>query len=279
MAVRCKTEIPAIEGLEANQMTVGRHVLINCEGDWDQSFNFTQAFIKLEENQKYVVKVLKAEARSVASFDVDFTFYQPGTYQFQEFILSDGTNEIQLGAQQFQLNSVVEKTADGKPPQPFGPLFPLTIPWPPIYAILLVALLVTGLVNLIYQLRRRARFKRLIDSLKTYDSSVGPDVQFYKTMRNLEKNSYPIDEMEKAFRLYALRVYQIPLFDLNNRQSLNFLRKRRPEIKKQRVVLQKFLGDFEELAIKASGPTAEERLHVAKRLYRFVDNQTVGPGS
>ncbi len=273
-AVRCKTEIPAVEGLEANQMSVGRHMILNCEGEFTKAFDFSKAFIKMDENSKNTVRVFKAEARTPDSFDVNLTLYAAGQYQFPDLLLSDGTNEISLGRQQFQVKTVLEKTEDGKPPPPFGPVLPLTLAWPPIYAILFFAVLASGLVFLILSLRRRSRLKRLIDRLKTHDSSIDADVQFYRTMRLLEKSGYPVSEMEEAFRLYALRIFQLPLFDLNNRQSLNFLKKRRPQFKKHRASLQKFLGDFEVLS-KKNDLTADDKLQLAKRLYRFVDKMTV----
>lgn len=274
-SVVCKTEIPAVNGLEANQMTVGRHMILNCDGDWDKSFDFTKAFVKLDQSSKSTVKIFKAEARSASSFDVDLTLYAAGQFKFPEFILSDGSSDISMGQQQFQVTTVLEKTEDGKPPPPFGPMLPLTLPWPPVYALLLIAFIGSGLAYLIYFLRRRARYKNLIDNLKSHDSSFDADVQFYRGMRRLEKTSYPVAEMEQVFRLYALRTFQVPLFSLNDRQSLNFLNKRRPQFRKYKSDLQKFLSDFEEFNKKPE-MTAAERLQLAKRLYRFVDKVSGG---
>ena len=272
--VICKSEIPKVEGLDDNQMTVGRHQILTCDGDWEKTFDFTKAEFKLEETQKYIFKVLKAEARSINSFEVDLTVYHAGTYQIPNLILTDGTNEIDLGSQKFQVKTVIEKTEDGKPPEPFGPMAPLSLHWPAIYLIsslLIVALLATFSV---YRIRRRVRFKKLIDGLKQHDSSLDPEMQFYKSMRALEKMGYPISEIEQAFRLYALRVFQLPLFDLNNRQAIRFMKKHRPQYKKQRPQLQKFLDEFEELR-KNSNLDAADKNQFVKKLYRFIDAQTV----
>ena len=178
----CKSEIPEVKGLEANQMTVGRHLILNCEGDWNKAFDFSKASVKLEANLKNTMKVFKVEARNAEKFDVDMTLYSVGSFEIPDLVLSDGTNEISLGRQQFQLSSVIEKSEDQKPPNPFGPILPLTLSWPAIYAVLFVAVIFSSGLFVIFNLKRRVRFKRLIDTLKTFDSSLDPDVQFYKTI-------------------------------------------------------------------------------------------------
>lgn len=275
--VKCHLEIPVVKGLKDAEMTVGRHALLSCEGNWNKSFDFTKAQIKLEENQKYLVKVLKAEARSVSNFDVDLTLYVAGQAQLPDMILTDGANEISLGQQNFQVQTVLESAQDGKPPKPYSYLFPLKLEWPALYFILVgvvLALLITGLI---LQLRRAARYSRLIADLQKYNSSLSPDLQFYKSLRQAEKMQYPIDELEKAFRLYVLRLFNVPMFVLNNRQIINFMKKRKPIYKVERTQLQKILSEFEEIQknkIELSAPLKSE---LVSKMYRFVDRtQQIG---
>ncbi len=271
--VNCKVEIPEVKDLEANQMTVGRHQILACEGDWDKTFDFSKAFVKLEKPQKNIVKIFKAEARTPNSFDVDLTVYTAGTFQFQDFVLSDGTIDISLGPKKFEVISVIEKPADGKPPQPFGPVLPLQLAWPPIYFILLILIIGAAIGFAIYSIRRRARLKTLLDSLRAHDSSLDPDLQFYKSMRVHEKNGYPVEAMEESFKLFILRIYQVPFFQLSRGQSLRFMKKRRRQFSKHRTAVQKFLEEFEELRKNPAAVKLEDRQQLAKRLYRFVDLQ------
>jgi hypothetical protein len=273
--VRCQLEIPNVEGLNPGEITVGRHVFLKCEGEWTKTFDFARAEIKVEETQKYVIKVLKAEARDASSFDVDFTLYSAGKMQFPQMILTDGTNEISLGQQQFQVISVIEKPAGGQQPaqqpKPYGMIFPLNLSWPALYFILLASVIVLFLVGLVFQLRRAARYKRLIDDLKNYHSAIDPDLQFYKSIRLAEKKQYPLDEIEKAFRLFVLRVYQIPMFTLDNRQIIRFFKKRKPFLKNERLFLQKLLSEFEEIHTHSTELQDPEKLELVTKLYRFVD--------
>ncbi len=273
--VNCKIEIPEVKGLEANEMTVGRHLLLSCEGNWDKSFDFTNAQIKLEENNKNFIKVLKAEARNSSSFDLNITTYVAGQIQFPEMILTDGSHEISLGQQNFQTKSVLKQPQQGQsqePQKPFGFVFPLRLEWPALYFILAVSALILFLVGLIWQLRRAARFAKLIADLKEYNSPIEPDLQFYKNLRSLEKQSYPLPELEKAFRLYVLRAFGVPMFVLNHRQIIKFLKKRKSQFKFERQQIDKLLSEFEEINKKKSDEiTKEDKQELIHKIYRFVD--------
>lgn len=270
--VSCRIEIPEVKGLEANEMSVGRHMLMICEGNWDKSFDFSLAQIKLEANNKYLVKVLKAEARSGSEFDLVLTTYVAGEVKFPEMILTDGKLEINLGQRQLQTKSVLQQPQPGQEQQkPFGYVFPLRLQWPALYFILAIAAVVLFLVGLIYQLRRAARFARLIADLKQYNSSLDPDLQFYKGLRALEKQNYPLPELEKAFRLYVLRTFDVPMFVLNQRQIHSFMKKRKSQFKLERQQVDKLLSEFDEIQKKKAELSAPEKLELVNKLYRFVD--------
>lgn len=273
--VNCKIEIPEVKGLETNEMTVGRHVLMICEGSWDKSFDFSNAQIKLEDSHKYALKVLKAEARNTSFFELNATTYVAGDVQFPEMILTDGVHEINLGPQKFQTKSVLNPSPQGQaqePQKPFGFIFPLRLEWPTLYFILAASAVVLFLVGLILQLRRAARFAKLIADLKEYNSSIEPDLQFYKNLRVLEKQDYPISELEKSFRLYVLRTFGVPMFVLNQKQVINFLKKRKPQFKNERQQIDKLLGEFDEISKKKMEEISkEDKQELIQKLYRFVD--------
>lgn len=269
--VSCRLEIPEIEGLKSQEMTVGRHAFLNCEGSWDKAFDFSKAQVKLEDSQKYQIKILKAEARTVNSFELDLTSYVAGPITFPEMILTDGTNEISLGKLSFQVQTVIEKTKDGQPPKPFGYAFPLELQWPVLYTILFVSAVVLFLIGLIYQLQRAARFARLIADIQNYNSPISADLQFYKNLRVLEKQNYPLDEVEKTFRLYVLRSFEVPMFILSNRQINQFFKKRKSIFKNERLQVDKFLSEFEELQKNKKEVSTPEKLELINKLYRFVE--------
>ena len=277
--VSCQLEISEVKGMDANRITVGQHLFLKCDGIWDQSFEFNKAQIKTSEEQKYTIKVLQAGANKKSGFDLDFVLYSAGDYQFQEFIITDGVREINLGPQKFQVASVITPPEDGKPPEPYGSVLPLSLTWPTYYFISFLILLALLLLALILKLRRRARYKKLIDGLKKYNSTVSPDLQIYKSIRVAEKSNYPIADLEKHFRLYVLRVFQVPMFDLNNKQIVRFFKKRKAMHKKERLSVQKFLDEFEELHKKNDSLSTAERLEFVNKIYRFVDQTSQIRGS
>lgn len=270
--LQCEKIIPPVSGLKDQEITVGRHVVFQCSGTWDKIFDFSKAQVKVEENSKYTVKVLKAEGRSVSSFDADVVFYSAGQYQFTDFVLSDGKNEIHLGQQNIKVESVIEKPADGKPPQPFGPILPIALNWPAYYLTGAIGFLVLLLALAGWLLQRRVKYLKLILKLKDYDSSISADRQFYKAIRQSEIQDYPLDQVEHAFRFYITRAYGIPAFDLSDGGLLRFFKKRNPWFKKERVELKKILEDFKLLAKLPEAQLKEEKRLFIQKLYRFVDH-------
>lgn len=277
-SVSCKIEIPEVKGLESHEMTVGRHAILNCDGNWDKAFDFSQAQFKVEASQKYIIKVLKAEARNANSFDLDLTTYVAGDLQIPDLILSDGTREISLGQQKITTKSVLKKPENGEsgqaqePQKPFGYILPLRLEWPNLYFILAAGAFVLFLTALIFQLRRAARYAKLIAELKDYNSTIEPDLQFYKNLRQLEKQNYPLPEIEKSFRLYVLRAFGVPMFVLNHRQVINFLKKRKPQFKTERQIIDKLLSEFDEIKKKdGNAISKEDKQELIQKLYRFVD--------
>ena len=123
MAISCERQIPNVPGLKDQEITVGRHVFLQCAGDWEKSFQFTQAKMILAENSKFAAKVYKAEARSANQFDVDLVFYSAGEFMFPDLILSDGTNEIHLGEQKFLVQTVLEKAQAEKKTRALSAIF------------------------------------------------------------------------------------------------------------------------------------------------------------
>ncbi len=270
--VQCQLEIPKVEGLPPGELTVGRHAILNCQGGWNKTFDFTKAQVKLDESTKYLIKILKAEARSANSFDLDFTPYVAGKIDIPDMIVSDGVNEISLSRQKFEVQTVLESPKPGQPPQkPNGSIFPMHLPWPTLYFVLMIAAVILFLGALIFRLMRAARFARLITDLKTHQSAVAPDLQFYKTLRLSEKKNYPIEELEHAFRLYVLRSFEVPMFVLDHKQIIRFFKARKSQFKAARLQVDKILIEFEEIQKSRKEFSIAEKQDLVSKLYRFVE--------
>jgi hypothetical protein len=268
--VQCTTQIPEAEGLENNVLTVGRHFFLNCEGSaesWDRAFDFSKAFVILDENNKNSIKVFKVEARNANSFDVDLTLYVAGDIQTSNFKISDGNHEIDLGPQNFKIKTVIEQKTE-KPPEPFG-FIVSRLNWPWQYSalafVLVCAFILTVVGLILYKMKWRGRLERL----KNFDSTIAADSQFYKEIRKIEKKDYPSSELEKIFKTYLLRTYRVPAFELSNRQIISFIKSKYPRLKNERRQIFNLLKDID---ILKKSSDLEKRKKFLDQCYRLVDH-------
>lgn len=265
----CQISVPEAQGLENGKITVGRHLVADCKGENSENFDFAKATVKPEA--KYFLKIFSVQPDSAGSFKMDFTYYLAGQRNLREFPLTDGVNEIILESQPLVVESVLKPTEDGKPQEPYGPVFPLKIGIPATYYLYALSLLILFVVYLVVKAKRLQYYRKLKAKLTQYHSPVDPEAQFYRAIRAAEKQGYPLPELEKAFRLYSLRSYRLPLFDLSNDRVIRYFKRNYPEHKDARVQLQKLLGEFEVLN-QASAVDEERKSQLVKKLYKFVDH-------
>lgn len=265
--LQCERQIPTVSGLKDQEITVGRHVFFTCTGDYDKAFDFSVAKVLANEKDNLKIKIIKAEARSASQFDVDLVFYSATEFMFPDLIITDGNLQLSLGQQNFKVQTVIEKSLEGKPPEPFGPVLPLKLSWPVNYSLIIVGVVIAVLVVFIWNIRKRYRYRQLLAKLKDYEATVTPDLQFYKSIRKAELNSFKMSELDNAFRLYILRRYNVPAFDLKNPSLLRFMKKNSPWLKKERLELKKILSD-----IQSTSDTETEKKALIKKMYQFVDS-------
>ncbi|MEQ1722218.1 MAG: hypothetical protein ABL930_03520 [Pseudobdellovibrio sp.] len=270
----CQLEIPPVKGLSDTPINVGRHINLNCAStDIEPNFSFKDAHFKTDESTVNNLKVFSVKPSDGGKFSIDFTFYTVGKHQINQMILTDGVNEINLSAlSEVNVETVIKPDAEGKPPEPFGAILPITISTPAYYFIILLAVVISAIIFFIFRFKRIAYYRNLKSKLKMYASPVEPDMQFYKSIRLSEKINYPIDKLEAAFKLYNLRAYQIPIFDLPNDRAMKYFKRNYPQYKNTRLVLHKLLGEFEELHKKSKNLTLEEKREFVKKLYRYVES-------
>ncbi len=264
--VRCSTHIPDVVGLEKETLTVGRHFIINCEGTWDRTFDFSKAFVVVDENNKNTMKVFKIEARNANSFDVDTVLYIAGDIKTTNFKISDGVQVIDLGPQNFKIKSVIEQKGE-KPPEPFGYVISqLQWPWQYSAAALLVFILVCA--GIIIYFMNKLTWRNRIERLKNHDSPISPDSQFYKEIRKTEKKDFPMDDLEKICKVYLLRSYRTPIFELSHRQTISFIKKKYPRLKNERRLIFNLLKD---VVVLKKDSDLDKRKKFVEQAYRVVD--------
>ena len=256
---------------DKEKITVGEHLNISCVGALSSGFSVAKAGFKLSEPNKYTLKIFKVKPISENEFNIDFTAYVPAEYKLGDLILTDGASEINLSGVTVKVESVIKASSDGKPPVPYGSLLPIGIPMPIYYYVLLAAAVLFLGLFVMFRVKRLSYYKKLREKLKQHNSPITPDTQFYKSIRLAEKAGFPLDQTEKAFRLYNLRAYQLPMFDLPNPRIAKYFKRNFPQYKSTRISLIKILIEFEELHKKDNLLTAIDRHEFVKKLYRYVE--------
>lgn len=254
--------------LDKEKITVGEHLNLSCSGNDSAPLHVAQAAFKLPDAQKYILKVLHSTGTE-NNFTLDFTIYAPGDYKISDLILTDGANDVQLSGPAVKVESVIQPSADGKPPEPFGSVLPIGIHTPLYYYLLLTVLILITAGYSAYRVRRSIYYKKLKEKLTIHSSPLEPDTQFYRSIRLAEKAGYPLDQVEKAFRLYNLRAYQLPMFDLTDERISKYFRRNFPQHKITRQNLNKILSEFEELQKQRELSVADKGEFV-KKLHRYV---------
>lgn len=276
--INCSLSIPEVEGLKPQQLTVGRHFNFVCQGQVPSGFDFSKASVVLtptEEAHKYEYVLVKAQIQGENSFTLDMVSYVTGQAKTKELTLSDGSHQLTASIQAIQVDSILpppeppmQGQTESKPPEPYGYVIS-HLHWPVGYTIFFIVVFCASVALIIQRAIRFRRLRRLLQELQDYSSAAAPDAQFYKSLRALEKNNYPIQDIEKQFRTYVIRKYQVPLFGLSLNESMRFLKKKWPTLTAERRELKNILLDLKKMSEK---PNLAENSHYLKKLYQFVDH-------
>lgn len=275
--LNCQMNVPDVSGLNANEITVGRHFLIHCQGQWDKAFDLTQAKLVLDPKDQYILKLFKAEARDTESFDLDVTAYIAGKVDIPNLEMSDGERQLQLGQMQFEVQSVLPKPEAQKQgsvqpseqPKPYGYVFG-QMQWPLLYTLIAFGFVFLSIIYLIWKAMRRQKLKNLQAHIRSYDSAQDPEQQFYKTLRQLEKKDYPLVDLTKACRVYILRQYQLPVFDLSISDCDRLLKRQFVRFSDHRKIVINMLKDIQHIS-KITDASIEQKNKFIKNFYDFVE--------
>lgn len=246
-AIQCKTEIPSVQGLNDNELTVGREFLLICDGDFPRTLNQEALHFVLKPEEKYQIHLLAFEFRSPTQADLRVTAYKAGTSQFQDLQLTDGVEVLSLGPVQYAVESVLPKPEPGQPQmkmEPYGPVGPASLSVPMLYWAILAGAL--GLVVLVFASRifRVVQRRNMLARLKEHDSALSPMAQFHHSFRRLQRGNTVffggvadkehikecLDETVAMFKLFLTRKYQVPALEWSDRLILKDIKKHHPKV-------------------------------------------------
>ncbi len=277
MSTQCQVDVPVVSGLKDQEITVGRHFILKCRGDWDKSFDFNQAKFDFDDPKlKINYKVIKTEAAGAENFVVTAVSYIAGKSSFDLLMITDGKTKISLGSQQFEVVSVLPKSEEQQineqgqpePPKPFGyAVGEISLPY--IYIILIFLAFLSLVVLIVRRFQIKQKIKSYQSIVASYDSAILPDNQLYKKMRSLEKSDYPLADLEQTVKIYLMRTFQLPFLHLKPAVLYRLMIKKHPRDKKIIKSIDLVLKDLE-LFKKSSEVSLEQKNKFVNQFYTLM---------
>jgi hypothetical protein len=232
----CKfSPLPGEGAPQMNELTVGSKFAMSCQGEipveWKQEAGVEARFAKKEES--YTLYVLKAEKLSSNNAELTVTAYKPGKHAPEYIRIVQGDKGFEALKPTWEVQSVLPKD---QPPQPYGPFGPwsLDIPyW--IFGALAILLCLIGFL-VVRKLRKITQRRRMLEELALHKTALSPAHQFYRDSRTLRRRLNGAgtteelrtisSDLNKDFRLYVLRQFQIPALEWSDRAIVEDMRKR-----------------------------------------------------
>lgn len=282
-SMHCQVENLDQNNNQGGTLTVGSEFLLACEGDWPKNLIREKLTFEVSKEQKYQIKLLNFEFRNPNLADLKVTSYVVGPQKFENLILTDGLQKLELGSVQYQIQSVQE----GQPvKEPYGPMGPLIISVPKLYFAILIGIFLFFAAIIFYKIRKTFQRKKLLESLKEYDSVLSPIQQYYHSLRRLQRENVAfmgvdadqeliinaLTEIDKMLKLYFLRKFKVPAFQWTVNDILVELKKSHKviyrEYKKNIIIIFKELAKAKKDENKI---TVKDILKISKDTTEFLE--------
>lgn len=290
-AIQCKVEIPGVLGLKENELTVGRDFLLVCEGEFPRDLKQESLHFIVPKENKYAIKLRGFEFRSSTIADIEVTSYTAGDIKTENLVLSDGTQEVALGPVAFQVQTVLEapqpqEGQEAKPPEPYGPIGPMNIGIPHFYWVILLAVIGVAAALIGSKIYRVMQRRRIVERLKEHDSAQTPILEFYASLRRLQRHSPVffggeapqkdvhdcVVELQRMMLLYVTRKYKIPALEWSPRLVAKDFRKYHGRFYAEfGDELRKLMKEFHKAKQAEAHIKTTDALNLSKRANKLVE--------
>lgn len=291
VTIQCKTEIPAVEGLKDNEITVGREFFLACEGEFPKNLIQEKLHFVVDEVHKYQIQLLSFEFRSPTQADIKITAYKAGNVQFQDLQITDGTETLSLGPIQYAVQTVIEQQQPKagqapQPPQPYGPIGPARMAVPMLYWAILGSAVMVALASVVAIVYRSVQRRMMIERLKEHDSALSPLAQFHQSFRRLQRMNSVffggkaekahieqcLDETYQMLKLYLTRRFKVPALEWTPRLIIKDLKKyQRPVYAEYGIELAQLFKEYERGTQDKKNLNEEDVLVLTKQCRSLVE--------
>lgn len=232
-----KCDFAQAEGAQAlNNLTVGTKFKMNCHGDIPVEWNKGAVGVafKDKKSEEYTLFVLSADKLSANDAELTVTGYKAGQFKPEFIRIVQGDHGFEVTKPQWDILSVLKK--DEQQPQPYPPFGPWQLGLP-MWIVIVIGLLVGVLTFFTIRFfRRRMQRQKMLKDLALHATVISPVNHFYKDARMIRKklNQAKQDsdvkeitvQLDKDFRLFVLRQFQVPALDWSDRAIVEDVRKR-----------------------------------------------------
>lgn len=225
----------ALDGL-----TVGAKFGWKCHGDlavqWPSQAIPKVTFAKPEDvHSLAILKVVRQDPNDVQYV---VTAYKAGEHapEYARVLLASGTGTevgFEATAPKWTVKSVLNPQT---PAQPYGPLGPWQLSLPLWFIIGAILFLIILAVSIYRKVRKYNQRRRMLEDLKRHSTAMRPLHQFYRDARQLRRRLNNVKEpselglisadLDREFRLYIVREFQIPALEWSTQAILKDLRQR-----------------------------------------------------
>lgn len=229
-------EVPGSVGMDA--LTVGSKFGMKCSGDipveWPEGA--MEVLFPTKEGA-YALAVLEEKTASPNGIELVVTGYKPGKHAPDYIRLVKKGVGFEVAKPEWEIKSVLKPNEPAQPYPPFGPWglnFPM---WVLIAAAIALALILFFGYR---KIRRYNQRQRMLVELARHKTALAPINQYYRDARQLhrrlnnaktaEELKVLADELNREFRLFILREFQIPTFDWSDRAIVDDLKKRHRKV-------------------------------------------------
>ncbi len=233
------------EATPLDNLTVGAPFLLNCRGDievtWIKDFPLGVRFAKPEE--AYSLQILKTEHLGPQEARFQVTAYKAGPHkpEYMRVVQMQGPGAGELGFEvakpEWTVKSVLKPNQPNQPYPPFGP-WGISLPmWLWLVVVFAVAAVAYAAIRKVRKMNQRSK---MLADLARHKTPLSPLHQFYRDTRNLRRKLHGAKQVEelgelsrdlnREFRLYVLRQFQIPTLDWTDGQIVRDLRRRHKKV-------------------------------------------------
>lgn len=219
----------------AGSLTVGQRYQLNCKGDipleWPKEGYWHVTTPRAD--QKYALQILRPLEVNSQSVRLEVTSYNTGQLEMDYLRIFKGDVGFEITKPNWKVATVIQQTQE--PTKPFESIGPYALGFPMWILFSMGAALAVLLVIVIRSVRKWNQRRRLREELRLHRTALSPLHQYYRDARNLKRkldNAKSqddlrgfVDGLNKEFKLYFVRKFEIPALDWSDRQTVREVRK------------------------------------------------------